>query len=96
MEPFLSSRVPDFIAKHPILQSTLLREEGSTYRRLFIRLEFVGDLWLQVIEYGDIMLREEWRRTKRKTTDDFPTAASPITNKRQKSVSSQNIDFQLY
>ena len=50
VEVLLACGVPDLIAEHAILEAALLSEEYSTNCRLFVGLEFVGDLvWSQLM-----------------------------------------------
>jgi hypothetical protein len=44
VEPFLACGVPDLITKHTIFEAAFLGEECGADCRLFVGLEFVGDL----------------------------------------------------
>jgi len=44
METFLAGSVPDLVAEHAILEKAFLCEERGADCRLFVSLEFFGDL----------------------------------------------------
>lgn len=76
VETFLAGRIPDLVPEHAVLEPAFLREEGSADSRLLVRLELVRHLLVVSLQTHDKQQCEEGR-TKRSTTDDFPTAASP-------------------
>jgi len=78
MEALLSSSVPYFVSKNTILKSALLCQESSPNGGFFVGLEFIGDLVMGEDYELDLVFSLQNMRTNRRTTDDFPTAASPI------------------
>ena len=44
METLLASRIPNLISQNTVFQAAFLRKEGSSNRRLLVRLEFIRDL----------------------------------------------------
>lgn len=78
MEPFLSRSVPDFISQYPIFKSTFLRQKRGADGWFFVGLKFIGHLEyiFELFEAWPVVLL-----TKRKTTEDLPTAASPTGRK---------------
>lgn len=75
MKAFLSCRIPNLVAEHTVFQSTLLRQECGTDSRLLVGLELIVDLWQEDIRSELVRVL---KHTKRSTTDDLPTAASPV------------------
>ena len=80
METFLSSSIPNLIPQNTILQAAFLSEESGTDGWFFIWLEFIRDLKDRNHRISYKSRFSTTRRTKRRTTEDFPTAASPITD----------------
>jgi hypothetical protein len=76
MKTLLSCSVPNFISQDAVFQTTFLRKESGAYGWLLVWLELVGDLggWKMSCGCGCCI---KVLRTKRRTTEDFPTAASP-------------------
>jgi hypothetical protein len=77
VEALLACGVPDLIAEHAILEAALLGEECGADCGLFVGLEFVGDLVRSQLMGENQRWDDGKRRTKRRTTEDLPTAASP-------------------
>ena len=77
METFLACGVPDLITKYAVFETALLGEECGADCGLFVGLEFIGDLCgLSRRERTRNVTRGK-QHTKRRTTEDLPTAASP-------------------
>ena len=76
VEAFLAGSVPDLISEHAVFEAAFLCEESSADGGLFVGLEFVGDL-RSLIKLLGVNDGIRMGHTKRRTTEDLPTAASP-------------------
>src|SRR6266702_2956899 len=76
VKAFLAGSVPDLISEHAVFEAAFLCEESGADGRLFVGLEFVGDL-RSLIKFVGGNDGTRIGHTKRRTTDDLPTAASP-------------------
>lgn len=78
MKTLLPSSVPNFISQDAIFQAALLRQERGSDGGFFVWLKLVRNLEDERLmqKVGE---EEGFRRTNRRTTDDFPTAASPTS-----------------
>ena len=77
MEAFLACGVPNLIPEYAILESALLREEGSADGGFLVCLEFIIDLCKCFSKLATVNYCMDEGRTNRITTEDFPTADSP-------------------
>jgi hypothetical protein len=74
VETFLASSIPNLVTQDAVFEATFLCQECCTNGGLLVCLEFVGDL-----ESGsEVANVRKYTPTKRRTTEDLPTAASPI------------------
>lgn len=78
MKTLLPSSVPNFISQDTIFQAALLRQKRSSDGGFFVWLKLVRNLEDERLtqKVGE---EEGFRHTNRRTTDDFPTAASPLS-----------------
>jgi hypothetical protein len=76
VKTLLAGGVPDLITEYAVFEAAFLCEESSADCRLFVGLEFVVDLSNLVDGKKDPWYNEKVH-TKRRTTEDLPTAASP-------------------
>lgn len=74
VETFLASSVPNLITQDAVFETAFLSQECCTNGGLLVCLKFVRDL-----ESGlEVANVRKYTPTKRRTTEDLPTAASPI------------------
>jgi hypothetical protein len=76
VETFLTGCVPDLITEYAIFKAALLSKECGANGRLFVGLEFVGDLWRSVDEREISEMRKE---TAYKAKDDRRFANGSFT-----------------
>ena len=68
--------VPDLITEYAVFEAAFLCEECSADCRFFVGLEFVVDL-SRLVDEKERPWYDGTLHTKRRTTEDLPTAASP-------------------
>jgi hypothetical protein len=74
VETFLASSIPNLITQDAVFEAAFLCQKCCTNSGLFVCLEFVRDL-----ESGlEVANVRKYTPTKRRTTEDLPTAASPM------------------
>lgn len=81
VEALLASCVPNLITKHAVLKAALLSEESSANCGLLVCLEVVRHLNTYDVSTIPLLTANMNERTKRRTTEDLPTAASPDVKK---------------